>query len=93
MLAFGTTVALPPPAGRWRGSALGQHIAAETLVSVCDGAPDAVTFQRDGCAGIAAWVIWAHHRWIKALASEALSRAGMATSGFQTTMRFTDRVS
>ena len=26
---------------------------------------------------MAAWVIWADHRWIKAFVNEALSRAGM----------------
>ena len=44
---------------------LGQHIAGETVVSVCDGAPEAVKFQQTGRVSLhscsAAWVIWGGH--------------------------------
>lgn len=56
------------------GKILGQYVAGETVVSVCDGAPQAVKFQQ---ALIAAWVIWAGHQWIRALVKVALSRAGV----------------
>ena len=65
------------PGRGWRlvgGKILGQHVAGETVVSVCDGAPQAVKFQQ---ALIAAWMIWAGHQWIRALVKVALSRAGM----------------
>ena len=38
-------------AGGWGERGLSQHLTGKRLVAVCDGAPDAVTFQETGRIG------------------------------------------